>query len=259
MISPLDATLEILRSRVVPLERFIHLFGNSLTQPRLRDVLGDRGFRYENPGVRHFCLLKAVRAVSSLNASLELAKRGYLQEIATLMRTLVECTTHIEFVLEPADSEDERAEVKRYVEAFFADSRRDPEAEIKRAQVQQGKVHASLGRSLDKIAEASGEAEGRVPAAKLYSKIYRVYSNYVHAKYPETIDLYGGRPGRFHLQGMGGTPKASEGMEVIQTFIGTVENAIVRVIQGLDLRSLVQSDPILLKWYSDRFAKSTVK
>ena len=89
------------------------------------------GFRYDAPDVRHFCLLKAVRVVSALNASFELAKWGYTQEIAALMRILVECTRHIEYVLDPDDSEEHQSNVRKYVREFFEDSRRDTEAEIK--------------------------------------------------------------------------------------------------------------------------------
>jgi hypothetical protein len=80
-------------------------------------------------------------------------------------------------------------------------------------------------------------------------------SNYVHAKYPEVMDLYGGRPGRFHLRGMGGTPKDSENLEIIQTFITTASNAFVIMIQSLKLHAIVEADPVLAKWYSERFAR----
>jgi hypothetical protein len=40
--------------------------------------------------------------VSALNASLVLARAGYVQEILTLMRTIAEFTTHIDYVLDPA-------------------------------------------------------------------------------------------------------------------------------------------------------------
>ena len=40
-------------------------------------------------------------------------------------------------------------------------------------------------------------------------------SNYVHAKNPEIMDLYGGVPGRFHLDGMRGTPKDEENLQII--------------------------------------------
>jgi Family of unknown function (DUF5677) len=66
--------------------------------------------------------------LSALNAAIELARKGYTQEIAVLMRTLIECTTHVEFVLEIDDSEKHQAVVRRYFDAFFADDSRSPSA-----------------------------------------------------------------------------------------------------------------------------------
>jgi hypothetical protein len=93
----METVLGELRSRIEPLERLIQLFADSLEQPKLYRFDSDRGFRFETPDIRHFCLLKAIRVVSALNPSLELVRGGYTQEFAVLLRTLVECTTHIEY------------------------------------------------------------------------------------------------------------------------------------------------------------------
>ena len=248
----IEITLRDLKETLEPLERLIRLFTASLGEPTLRKSDDERGFRYEAPGVQHFCLLKAVRALSGLNATIELAWKGYTQEIAVLMRTLIECTTHIEFVLEIDVSEQHQAVVRRYINDFFADDQRSPTAEIRRAQIEQRKVHATLGRSLDKIA-ARGETEGRTPAERLYFNSYRIFSSYVHAKYPECMDLYGGKPGQFHLHGMNGTPKEGENLEILQTFTATLMNCFVRMIQGLNLRRFVEADPIIGTWYRKSF------
>ncbi len=137
----IEIALRDLEEKLEPLERIIRLFTASLREPTLRKSDDERGFRYEAPDVQHFCLLKAVRALSALNAAIELARKGYTQEIAVLMRTMIECTTHIEFVLEIDDSEEHRAAVRKYVDDFFANDHRSPTAEIRRAQIQQGKVH----------------------------------------------------------------------------------------------------------------------
>lgn len=116
-------------------------------------------------------------------------------------------------------------------------------------------MHATLGRKLDEIAEELSETEGRTPAARLYSNSYRGFSNYVHAKYPECMDLYGGRPGQFHLHGMNGTPKEAENIEMLQTFEVTLINCFVRMIQGLNLRHFVEADPVIGTWYEKVFEK----
>jgi hypothetical protein len=66
------------------------------------------------------------------------------------------------------------------------------------------------------------------------------------------MDLYGGTPGRFHPRGMSGTPKDSENLAMIQSFITSASNTFVVMVQGLDLRALIEADPMLASWYKGR-------
>jgi hypothetical protein len=88
-----EELVKLLRPRVEPLERFVDAFATSLGQPLYLQRREEIVFRYAGGDVRHFCLLKAVRVVSALNASFVLARTGYSQEICTLMRTVAEFTT----------------------------------------------------------------------------------------------------------------------------------------------------------------------
>jgi hypothetical protein len=248
----MERALGALRLRIEPLERIVEKFAESLVAPRLVEYSGGQGFRYDNPDVRHFCLLKAARMVSALNASIELAKGGYAQEVAILIRTLIECGTLIEFVLDLNDAEDHKKLVDKYLTEFFADNERGEGAAVRKAQVPQGVVHDRLGKTLDEIAEAVEKTEGRTPAAQLYRSVYRVYSNYVHPKYPESMDLYGGRPGHFHLRGMSATPKDLENVEQIATHIESACNSFIIMIQQLYLYDIVDNDPVAGAWYRER-------
>jgi hypothetical protein len=250
-IVSIEVVLQALQMQVVPLERVIELFSASLDSPTLRGPEENRAYRYDKTDIRHFCLLKGVRVVSALNAMLELARSGYIQEVGVLIRTVAEFTSHIEFVLETG-TEEHRAEVDRYLKAFFADAQRGLGAEIIRAQVRQGLVHEKLGETLDIIAEQFSKTEGWMPAAKLYSNVYRVFSNYVHGKYPEIMDLFGGVPGRFHLNGMSGTRKDAENLNQIQTYIELASNTFVIMIKSLNLGGLVTKDQGVERWYKGR-------
>jgi hypothetical protein len=244
----MEIVLQSLQKQVEPLSQFVDLFAASLGNPSLRGSEVNRGYRFHNPDVRHFCLLKSVRLVSALNAMIELARKGYIQEICVLIRTVAEFTTHIEFVLEEGP-EEHRAEVDKYVRAFFADWQRGSGAEIVKAQVPQGLVNVTLGQVLDNIAVERGLKEGRASAGKLYSNIYRVFSNYVHGKYPEVMDTYGGLPGKFHLSGMSGTRKDAENLTQIQTWIESVTNTFIIMIKSLNLGGLVEKDREVVTWY----------
>jgi len=182
-----------------------------------------------------------------------LARRGYTQEIYVLMRTLIECTTHIEFVLDSETSEKHRTTVTKYIDDFFADCERNPHAEIRKAQIRQGKAHERLGETLDGFSEQYDESEDRRPAEALFSSSYRIFSNYVHAKYPEVMDLYGGKPGQFHVRGMSGTPKDGENLDTLATFAKTLSNTFVIMILGLNLDRLVKADPVVEAWYARQF------
>jgi hypothetical protein len=233
------------------MERLVTVLADSIPKPLFYHSAQEHyGFRYAKPGVLHFCLLKAVRSVSTLNAMIALARGGYAQEIGVLVRTLVEFTTHIEFVLDAlGDDGALRSDMDKYVNDYFADYVRNSSADFKRAQVRQGIVHKHLGKTLDIVAEQNGFTEGRKPAETVYSNIYQTYSNYVHAKYPEVMDMYGGAPGRYHLHGMQGTPKDDENLAIIDTFIDTAAIALKLIVSKLRLHHLLEPDAALRIWF----------
>ena len=186
--------------------------------------------------------------MSALNAALELARGGYTQEIGVLMRTVTEFTNHIKFVL-TAKSPKYKAIAEKYVEEYFADSARVLGTH-NRAQVRENIVHEALEEALGKFAPAG------ISTAKLSSNVYLGVCYYVHGRYPEIMDLYGGIPGRFHCRGMSGTPKDMENLATLETFIESATTAFVLMVQALNLKHLIEGDPILTKWYSDFFETS---
>jgi hypothetical protein len=176
-----ESALSGLRDRVVRLERIIEIFSGLVPAPKMYASQAERGFRFEQPDVRHFCLLKGARVVSALNAALELARSGYTQELAALMRILAECARHIEYVLDMDETNEHRANVEKYVRDFFDDAVRDPEAEIKGVLIRDKVVNDQLGKTLDRIAAHYGDAQGREPANRLFWRSSRAFSFYVHA------------------------------------------------------------------------------
>jgi hypothetical protein len=242
----LEARLRALQARAEPLQSLVHAFASTLTPPIVYHS-GDQhyGFRYMKPDVRHFCLLKIVRAISAFNAAAELAKAGYTQEIAVLIRTMIECTTHIEYVLSGVDTNNgpQPAAVK-YIEEYFSDYARSSGGNFKRVGVPQKKVHEAVGAVLDGAAPNPA-----IETERLLSNVYVTFSNYVHAKYPEAMDMYGGVPARFHVCGMAGSPKDDENMETLETFETTLHQSAVRIVLSLNLRSVVERDQSLALWY----------
>lgn len=248
----LELQLTDFRARIEPMERFIHALAESLPKPLFYD-LGKQhfGFRYGKPDARHFCLLKGIRAVSGLNAAIELVRAGYTQEFYVLLRTIDEYKTHIEFILYARDEHDSlTADAEKHVREYFADYVRNSADDFKRPRLRQGAINKSIGTAIVSGLEKSERADkfrGVVPD-KLLSNIYLNFSNYVHARYPEVMDLYGGSPLRFHLCGMSGTPKDVENVEMLDTYITSVSLALKLLAQKLNLGNVVRKDAVLSAW-----------
>ena len=239
----LEAKLALLSKRLEPLERFLEVFAKSLPLPFLYDsAVQHFGFRYGRPDLRHFCLLKGIRAVSALNASMELVRKGFTQELYVLLRTVVEFKSHIEYVLS-ARREDGTLEgdVERHVREYFSDFKRNSPADYKRPKLRQGDVHDSVGRMYTSDIQKAGNDTRftNVVPAKLLSNIYLNFSNYVHGRYPEAMDMLGGEPPKFHLRGMSGTPKDDENFAMLEASIESISITLRMLVQKLGMRSML--------------------
>ncbi|MHC4624619.1 MAG: hypothetical protein ACYS4W_12040 [Planctomycetota bacterium] len=196
------------------LKQFVGVFEEELEKPRL--VHG--AFIYANPTAKHVCLLKSIKIVSGLNALSVLLEAGYVTEMGVLMRTISDCMNAIYFLLEHYP--DTTSEVEKYVSDFFGEFLDEPEIAPnlgkKRYRTKVKKIHASRARLLS---EHINFAVGRDMVYKNYS----AYSGYVHAAYPNIMEMYGGEaPYRFQMEGMKGTPRMSEWEEVFVSFIRSV-------------------------------------
>ena len=60
------------------------------------------------------------------------------------------------------------------------------------------------------IARAEGQAIDPSRAGEVSRTVSKAYSGYVHAASPHIMDMYGGKPPRFQLRGMRGTPRQNE-------------------------------------------------
>lgn len=243
-----DDEIERLRQRVAPLAKFVHATSQTLQKPRLIASPEHLGFRYENPQLIEFCLLRGVRIVSALNASIELVRGGYSQEIGVILRTMIEYASQIDFMLASLDENGKLStKATRFLTDFFADDQRP--AAGKRFKLPQKEVHDIVGKRLDDAAAAAGmDVKQRKAATDLLSNIYLVFSNYIHGRYPESMDLYGGRPGSFHMYGMSRTPKDAENLEILDTLITSASNSLKGMVIDLRLHQFVQSDPELAAW-----------
>lgn len=250
--------LDALQQRVEPAERFVALVARDLSPPIFCDFNGAHsGYRYARPDRKHFCLLKYVRAVSAVNAAILLARRGFTAEIGVLVRTITECLSQIEFVLSDLESDGQMsAQASKLVSDYFDDFARGKPDDHKKSTVNQSTVHRRLGAQINKqISETPDAARfAEVDTAILYKNVSQVFSAFVHCKYPESMDMYGGHDPHFHLRGMAGTPKDAENLMVLSTFVDDVTLCVRSMVLRLGLFDLIQKDAVFFSWYRSESA-----
>jgi hypothetical protein len=244
-----DEAIDRLKTRIHPLARFVHGFADTLGAPiMMRD---DGGFRYVGPDFRHFCLLRACRIVSALNGAMELARCGYPQEIGVLHRVVQESSSQINAVMAQITIDGHvSGKLATFIDAYFRDAHRSetmqPDSPTKLSQKY---VNELIGSRLDEFSLLDRNNPNWKSAAERYWHIDWVFSNYVHGRYPETMDLYGGEPGRFHLYGMKGTPKDLENIQMLDAFMTTASRCFVGLVKGLQLHDVISRDQMLTEWY----------
>jgi hypothetical protein len=172
--------------------------------PKFVEVGGQRQFRFSENTVYHVAFLKSVRMVSGLYASLALLPGGYYQEIMVVLRTVDDFSSEILFILENAEQNTLSDAQKKFMEDFFQEEFVNPNNPLentkRRSTVPKRKIWASAARQIGQYANPSD-------AQKILQVTNDAFSGYVHGAYPQIMELCGGKPPRFHINGVLASPR----------------------------------------------------
>lgn len=211
-------------------------FSRLLGPPIFCDSTGpDRGYRYSKPSTEHFCLLKAAKAIVAFRSAVCVAQAGYFTEVATLMRVVAECCTFVEWAANSTAeqaTDEHRASVEQLVTEYFSDNLRTAEELPRALKIRQKEIHDMHGQVLD-VTMASEGIESKKTASELMSSVYVRFSKYIHAGYPETIELYGKRLGELSLEGASGSIKDVESYKILESFSHTIGLAVASMVVRL--------------------------
>ena len=174
--------------------------------------------RYAEKGIRQALVQKLARNVSGLNAVAVLLSHGYVQECGVLFRTLDEIQEDI-FFLATAETNGARTERHdKYLSAFYAEAvfaRAEGTLDIPKPNlVPRKKIRAHTLSVL-------GEGVNTSQALSASESVGTAYSGYVHAASENIMDMYGGSPAHFHVNGMLRTPR-------IESYSRDAENYVYR-------------------------------
>lgn len=173
-------------------------------------------FRYANKGIREAIVQKLARSISGLNAISILLQAGFTQEVGVLFRTLDEINEDIMFL---ATAETNRARTnlhEKYLKAFFAEPvflrPQGTMAIAKQDLVPRRKIRAHT-------MTVFGQGVNVSQALTAGEAISTAFSGYVHANSESIMDMYGGNPASFHLEGMPCTSRIDEYTRSTENYI----------------------------------------
>ena len=197
MAALLKKTLEML----IPA---FHQIEAAVPSPELVPAHGDYAFRYTGKSLEQALVQKLARVLSGLGAATVLLEHGFTQELGVLQRTLDELREDITFLCLPLHGEPRSELHQRYLDAFYEeeiDGTGDPmKSPQRRKMIPRSKIRAAIANSRVAPSNPSHHIE-------VHRSIDKVYSGFVHAASPHIMDMYGGMPPHFHVEGMVGTPR----------------------------------------------------
>lgn len=190
------------------MERSANKLAERVPAPRLVQKSFGRVFRYEERLPAQAVVLKLARLVSTLRAGRLLLNHGFVQEVGTLERVIGEIQEDVTFLVKGhADPSDE---YQRFLDEFWReefDADTSVASTQKRGMVSRRKIRAEIGRFVSEIPGSTADLSSTIEQLRT---VDNAQSGYVHAAAPHIMDMYGGRPPRFHMAGMLGTVRELE-------------------------------------------------
>jgi hypothetical protein len=218
--------MELYAELLPALTAAFHRIEALLEKPQLVEIHTFHFFRYSNMGLKEAAIQKLARLVSGLHASYILLQTGFVQELGVLLRTLdefAEDTCFLCYAIKDGNVTDLH---RNYLEVFYQEEFDTSGnlflAEQNRKTIPRRKIHAALARYHSQFLNQSD-------AQELHHTLSQTYSGYVHGASPHIMEMYGGEPPHYHVDGMLDTSRFEENVEQLWPYFDRGINTMIFV------------------------------
>lgn len=188
------------------MQRAVHGLAARVPPPQKVPCKTSFVFRYVEQLPEQALVQKLARVVTTLQAATVLMQHGFVQEQGALQRVIHEIHEDVTFLAYGLIFKDLTPLHRQYLDAFYEEEfdTDDPiDSTQKRPMVRRSKIQAY-------IANKEGSDLDPSRAVALSKIITKTYSGFVHAASPQIMDMYGGNPPHFFVEGMLGTSRHAE-------------------------------------------------
>jgi hypothetical protein len=203
--------IPLLTECINTLETALHELCVGMPKPEFNPEEGNERFRFAKIDPYIFVILKGVRVISGLNASISLLEKGFVQEIGVITRTIIEFLNDITFIQGGLNGGKFSEHQQEMLDIFFKDDVRTAQelmaSDSKRPGIIRRKIYAALSKFFN--------PHNPYRAQKIVKIGEDVFSGYVHGCYPHIMELYS-EPGGFQLEGT--SERIPEGVKYLAAF-----------------------------------------
>jgi len=184
--------------------------------PEFVELSFGKAFRYKEKNIYQALILKLARVQSAVRAARVLLENGFVQEQSMLSRVIDETNEDIAFLVYAVTNDTLTDLHKQYLDYFWEEEIDESgnmiDSKQKRGMVSRQKIRAYLSKVEGKILDHSRSIE-------LSRTLNKTYSGFVHGASPQIMDLYGGKPPHFHIDGMLGTIRIEENADDLWNYM----------------------------------------
>lgn len=188
------------------MRRTVHTLARKVPSPQKVPYRTSFVFRYIERTPQQAIVQKLARVVTTLAGAHALMENGLVQEQGALQRILQELHEDITFLAYAVIYNDLTPLHQLYLDAFYEeefDANTPIDSTQKRPMVKRSKIQSY-------IANREGSDLDPSTGIALSRTITKTYSGFVHAASPQIMDMYGGSPAHFHVEGMLDTRRHTE-------------------------------------------------
>jgi hypothetical protein len=197
------------RAALQNMARTLDLLSGRVPAPQKVQYKDSFVFRHVERSIHQAIVQKLARIISTLAAAQLLMTHGFVQEQAALQRILGELHEDVTFLALGDIKGDVTQLHEEFLDAFFEEEF-DADTALastqKRPMSPRKKIQAYIARN-------EGASLDPSTGVELSRTITKAYSGFVHAASPQIMDMYGGNPPRFHVDGLLGTERHREHRE----------------------------------------------
>lgn len=194
-------------------------------------------YRYKKQTLETALVQKLARVITGLHSCLLLLQAGFFQEMAVLQRVLDDLDEEIMFLVAGRLTGTWGDTHEKFLTAFFSETFVDPlnpetALDVKRKAVSRKDIRLAFDKSASVMRNQGFPVDEKM--INNQRVISSVFNGYVHAGSPQILELYGGDPPHYHLNGMLGTQRYEASVQSIynQFFRGTLSAEYVCLFLG---------------------------